>query len=165
MKGKCCLNCAYCIFDMRLNYEPVRLANLRIDCHHSQWETLAIAPHGFGPDLATLEELVRQNEYEGSSRVPPRDIRRLFADSKIEDKIPQTNDQTLKLGKHVCDFFLRYDPSTSKLPDRIWQEHQQHMQEAKDRRRFWITTAILIATALAVGLSAFFDLLEWSRTP
>ena len=82
-----------------------------------------------------------------------------------EWKVNVASGGDILLKEHSCKYFQAYDTHCSKPLDRIWQEHQQRMQEAKDRHRFWITTAILTATALAVGLSAFFDLLEWSRTP
>lgn len=157
MTRKCCLNCAYlCQPDgspnkiswgdhLRQHAGPAEIQS-RAHCYHEQW-----IPH---PITSQEDVSAILGEKVYASMDPPN-----------QWKVNVASGGDILLKEHRCKYFHAYDTHCSKPLDRIWQEHQQQRQEGKDRRRFWITTAILTATALAVGLSAFFDLLEWSRTP
>ena len=153
MTRKCCLNCTYlCRPDgspnkvswgdhLRRHAGPDEMQS-SAHCYHEQW-----IPH---PITSQEDVSAILGEKMYASMGPPN-----------QWKVNVASGGDILLKEHSCKYFQAYDTHCSKPLDRIWQEHQQRMQEAKDRRRFWITTAILIATALAVGLSAFFDLLEW----
>ena len=152
MTRKCCLTCVYfCGLDRSTANQVIlnhfQLADDEVTlqaqatCYHRKWQPFPLEnEYGFDPSV--------------------------IVDTEIDHSdIVDLHGNKLSLDTYLCDLFIPFEDRNTAPLDRIWQEHQQRMQEAKDRRRFWITTAILIATALAVGLSAFFDLLEWSRTP
>ena len=151
MTRKCCLNCTYlCVVDDShtntwSTHDRTGMFDSEVqaeaNCFHTRWRT-------FPAD----------NEYG----VEPEDV---VSGQLDRWDIVDLHGNKLSLDTYSCELFMPFEDRNTAPLDRIWQEHQQRMQEAKDRRRFWITASIGGVTALAVIASAIFHGLEWSRTP
>lgn len=163
--GRNCLNCAFlCGLDNAGTHQSLTETQ-RAPANTSDFSRLD-ETFWFGGDAVCFHEQWKAKKVENL-----RDTIETVIDRSIRDKtsrysdVHQTNDEWLDVKSYWCRFHAPFDPASSKPVDRIWREHQQAIQETKDRRRFWITTVILTITATAVSISAILAWLEWGGAP